>query len=617
MASKDVVVGDKRRRSDADKDTSVSVSVQAPSFNFDDSVKSTQLQLRSLEVGHIARVRSIAANVSLTVETLAASTESRRQQIEQQRHVLLLAVNERIDKRLETLHAESALRTSTLERQLVDTDNALETMQRHKAAAEAVIATAIERKEFATKATKEYVYHTFDMDSSIESIPQEPVEIQSMEAHLDTEHVLCAIDGFGVVFGAQAASMLYARAFALLIGRDGVFNAAAAFALFTDAAAQGNTTAMGYAAAQLYAGFGVNKDGARALGMFKEAAKHGDLYSRAMVLLLIDKSDENSSIALSLLRHAASSGHVAAEHEMGVCYLRGVGCEIDEEAACKHFRQASDQKYALAQCELALCYKHETGVDKDFVLSTALFRLAADQGYAEAQNYLGVCFDDGNGVDKDPVQAAAWYKLAAENGNQNAQYNLGVCYDGGRGVNADPVQAAVWYRRAADQGDADAQNSLGSCYFYGKGLDKDFAQAFAWFTLAAEQGHAEGQLNLGMCYANGRGVVRDGALAVVWFTRSADQGRADAQRNLGVSFYRGAIANANSVQAVTWFTRAAEQGDAAAMYYLGECYATGNGVDKEFTLALAWYTRAADLGYEKAQLCLARIHDAALPIIQV
>jgi TPR repeat protein len=527
----------------------------------------------SLQVYNL--LTSHAGTVHTSLSDLAASTELLHQQIDQHRAMQHIAVDACADYLHANAVAESAWRTSVLERQSLDISLARETLHREQAAVR-------EALESHTDDQLRLVGNDFSqrLDAAFKSVGSiRRVYVASeIRAQFNHASVLPAIANSGVVYGAQSAPKIYDRAFSLLIGRGGVKpDAAAAFAKFSEAAEKGNTTAMGYAACQLHAGFGVAKDETRAKQLFVDAARNGDLYSRAMVITLTERVDEYED-AFLLFEQAAQKGHVAAEYAMGNCFFEGIGCAENYLNAAECFRRAADQGYAIAQSALATCFTDGTGVAKDPAAAVEFYRLAANQGLTEAQNYLGVCYHNGTGIEQDPVQAVFWYKLAAEKGSENAQYNLGVCHDDGTGVEQDRVQAAVWYRLSADQGYSSAQLMLGDCYAHGQGVDNDPVQAVVWFTLAAQQGNADAQTRLGSCFFDGVGVDKD------------------------------------YMQAVNLFTLAAKQGHAAAHFNLGVCHLTGKGVDTKCLItAITCYKRAAELGNSAAKERLAMIDVVAMP----
>jgi hypothetical protein len=88
--------------------------------------------------------------------------------------------------------------------------------------------------------------------------------------------------------------------------------------------------------------------------------------------------------------HAAESGDVVAQHNLGVRYENGEGLRRDYTEALKWYRKA------------------------------------AESGYAPSQNNLGNMYAEGIGVEKDNQEARKWYLKAAEQGLARAQYNLGI-----------------------------------------------------------------------------------------------------------------------------------------------------------------------------------------------
>jgi TPR repeat protein len=567
------LIGSKRSRSPVDA-PALRVSLNARASSDVACGSLTQLHRIHPSVGVHDWLRSVSTRVHASLEAITESAEFTRQQIEQQRELHRTAA----DARAESLHAmldfECASRTAMLERQLVRVDAASETLQREQAAV----------REALTSHTDDTLLSVGDglsqrLDeavASVASLPSVPVSFR-ISAQFDAALVLHAIANSGVVYGDQPATMLEDRAFALLIGRGAKSDVTAAFAAFKEAAAQGNTTAAGYLAEQTYYGLGVKEDTAHAKQLFVDAARNGDTYSRAMVIVL-DKRVAEYGDAFSLFRYAAANGHVAAEHQMGICFHNGVGCIRNRATAADCFRRAADQGYAIAQSALGRWY--ETRLlggrcerDENEKKAVALYRLAADQGFAQAQNFLGLCYVDGIGVSEDDAedyaQAAVWFRLAADQGLAAAMYNLGTIDD-------DPAVSAVWFRRAADEGDSDAQNALGDCYYTGDGVDKDLAQAVSWYMLAAAQGDASAQCSLGSCFVEGVGVVKDFVQATKWLAHVVDKRRPQAE------------------------------------YLMGVIYATGGyGVAKDTDASISWHKRAVALGWNET---LERTYVAKVPV---
>ena len=70
--------------------------------------------------------------------------------------------------------------------------------------------------------------------------------------------------------------------------------------------------------------------------------------------------------------------------------------------------QAAEQGNAAAQYNLGVMYLNGLGVRQDEAEAFRWFRQAADQGYAQAQNNLGAMYAEGRGVRQDDVEAVRW-----------------------------------------------------------------------------------------------------------------------------------------------------------------------------------------------------------------
>lgn len=77
-----------------------------------------------------------------------------------------------------------------------------------------------------------------------------------------------------------------------------------------------------------------------------------------------------------------------------------------------------------AQTELGVCYIKGDGVELDLKKAVLWWQKAADQNYAEAQYYLGLCYVNGSGIEKNNKKAKELWTKAAENGNKKAKTKL-------------------------------------------------------------------------------------------------------------------------------------------------------------------------------------------------
>ena len=98
------------------------------------------------------------------------------------------------------------------------------------------------------------------------------------------------------------------------------------------------------------------------------------------------KKDEAK--AFNLLSEAAESGHVMAQEELGLRYLKGNGIQKDPSQAVRWLEKAAEQGSAAAQYRLALCLQAGEGIEKNNSLAAAWFEEAASQNYTDTQYKL-------------------------------------------------------------------------------------------------------------------------------------------------------------------------------------------------------------------------------------
>jgi TPR repeat protein len=178
--------------------------------------------------------------------------------------------------------------------------------------------------------------------------------------------------------------------------------------------------------------------------------------------------DKNSARAVCYYKQAADRGHAKAQFNLGVRYTNGDGVEKDLTQAVSYYKLAADQGFVDAQYNLGVHYAG--GIEKNLVLAFNFYKKAANQGHAKAQFNLGVCYANGDGVEKDLTQAVSYYKQAADQGPADAQFNLGVCYANGDGVKKDSARAVHFYKQAADQGHTQAKAEYEKFNLSNKGI---------------------------------------------------------------------------------------------------------------------------------------------------
>ena len=84
----------------------------------------------------------------------------------------------------------------------------------------------------------------------------------------------------------------------------------------------------------------------------------------------------------------------------------------------------ADAGNAISQYNLGLCYAKGNGVEVDLAEAVRWFRKAAEQGMPQAQYNLGLCLFRGAGVEKNVVEGAMWLNSAAQQGDEKAERML-------------------------------------------------------------------------------------------------------------------------------------------------------------------------------------------------
>lgn len=296
--------------------------------------------------------------------------------------------------------------------------------------------------------------------------------------------------------------------------------------------------------------------------------------------------------AVEWYRLAAEQGHVLAQYQLGECYERGLGAEIDYIESAKWYRKAAEQGYALAQYNLGVCYESGYGVDVDIQEAVKWYRLAAEQGDINAMLSLGECYETGVGFIKDWEIAYEWYQKAAEGCHPEA---MSKRPKDNRIENAEILFR--YYLRQAKLDNAEAQFKIGDAYNYGFGSlgihNKDEREALRWLQKAAEMGHSKAQYELGCCYRWGKTVKKNEKLALTWIRKSAENGHDRAQYTLANYYLEDQNNSSRVKEAVKWFRKAAVQGLSCAQLQLANCYYEGIGVSQDYAKAVKWYMEAA------------------------
>ncbi len=123
------------------------------------------------------------------------------------------------------------------------------------------------------------------------------------------------------------------------------------------------------------------KDYAAAVALLTPLAEQGNTFAQVNLAYLIFKGDGTKADpvqAAQWYRRAAEQGDENAQYNLGVMYENGEGVQRDLAEAVAWWRKAARQGYADAQYNLGAMYYNGRGVAKDYVRAYLWKSLAAD-----------------------------------------------------------------------------------------------------------------------------------------------------------------------------------------------------------------------------------------------
>ena len=111
---------------------------------------------------------------------------------------------------------------------------------------------------------------------------------------------------------------------------------------------------------------------------------------------------------------------------------------------------------AEAACALGMCFMDGLGVELDESEAVVCYRRSAEAGYVHGQHALGCAYYLGEGTAADQASAAYWFERAALQGHPNACFLLGECLLD-EGCSAARANALPWFMAAAERGHVGAR----------------------------------------------------------------------------------------------------------------------------------------------------------------
>ena len=161
--------------------------------------------------------------------------------------------------------------------------------------------------------------------------------------------------------------------------------------------------------------------------------------------------------AVGLFMQSAEQKNEYAAYQLGRLYLAGEDVPKDATAAVRWLTFSSDLGNQYAQYALAKLYLAGEDVLQDIARAVELFTQAANQKNEYAAYQLGKLYLAGEHLPKDVDTAIRWLMEAAGQNNQFAQYVLGKLYLCGHDVPRDREKAVLFLQASAAQGNIYAQ----------------------------------------------------------------------------------------------------------------------------------------------------------------
>lgn len=187
------------------------------------------------------------------------------------------------------------------------------------------------------------------------------------------------------------------------------------------------------------------------------------------------------------LEKSAKKGNGTDQKDLGICYLKGFGVEVDYKKAYKWLNESSRLGYADGLYYLATMYEQDIVPSKfsDTNKAWELYEQSAGLGYKESIDKLIQRYRQSN----DSNNLIKWLKKDVESGNFISQFELGKLYYDKKQYS----DAEIWLKKAANRGNAEAQYLVGQMYLEGKNGQPDNIKAKKYLQMATAQNFPNAQ----------------------------------------------------------------------------------------------------------------------------
>lgn len=346
-----------------------------------------------------------------------------------------------------------------------------------------------------------------------------------------------------------------------------------------------------------------NQDHPNAFNRLYPLASTGDpeiMYMLGMCYVDGLGTNINYGLAIDYLMRSANMNYPPALRQMGYMNRRGLGMQINHMAARDWFSRALQAQDIDARYEIMLenefmgndninsLNHNEIANVGDNASHENLYEFAikyylacAKYNNEIAMNLLGNLYSEGEGVQQDYAKAREWYIKAFQNGNGNACYNLGTIYELGKGVLVDYARALDYYQKALELG-IDTQDNINNVKRAMNGTLNVYAPLN--YNTANLEEVCVNAINADQF-----------VLAFNCAVELANRGYVEAFCPLGNMYYYGKGTQVNHDQARFWLEKSI-QNNCEGYWMLGRMYDFGNGVPKNRAKAMELYQKGINAG---------------------
>ncbi len=161
------------------------------------------------------------------------------------------------------------------------------------------------------------------------------------------------------------------------------------------------------------------------------------LLCTAIFLVQLNAAQE-AQVNIEDLNKKATAGDLNAAEQLGVCYIKGLSVEKNDEKGLMWIMIAAKGGKAGAQGILGMAYLTGQGtLDVNKGEAVKWLKLSADQGFLPAEKSLGQCYIKGDGVAKNVELGVEYITKAALAGDDSSQLLLSEYYRAGKIVPED------------------------------------------------------------------------------------------------------------------------------------------------------------------------------------